>query len=181
MNVRVFSAASRTLLFFSPSHFLRPALALTLACAFAAAPSAQARIGESGADLRKRFGRPESQPAKDVLVWLIEEPSGALLYTVTFDGRGISIAEGLKPFRQAALSEQSARNFIRDQLSVLADVRAARAVKPGESYAFGGETLVCGENEQVIVDDANNLLVIWATRPPSVLAATHEMMQRTRR
>ncbi|MBA4136165.1 MAG: hypothetical protein C0518_02470 [Opitutus sp.] len=157
-------------------------LALAGAFVFGAATTAHARIGESGADLRKRFGRPESQPSKDVLVWLIEEPSGALLYTVTLDDRGISIAEGLKPFRQAALSEQSARNFIKDQLSMLADPRTARAVKPGESYVFGGETLSCGEHEQVIVDDANNLLVIWATRPmPSVMAATHEMMQRTRR
>jgi hypothetical protein len=162
------------------SRFSVVALAFTLA--FAAAPSAHARLGESGADLRKRFGRPESQPSKDVLVWLIEEPSGALLYTVTLDEGGRSIAEGLKPFRQAPFSEQSARNFIKEQLSVLADIRTARAVKAGESYVFGGETLVCGENEQVIVDDANNLLVIWATRPaPSVLAATHEMLRRTRR
>lgn len=156
-------------------------LVLTFTIAFGAAATAHARIGETGAELRKRFGRPESQSAKDVLVWLIEAPSGALLYTVTLNERGVSIAEGLKPFRQAAFSEQSARNFIKEQLSILADPRTARAVQPGETYVFGGETLTCGENEQVIVDDASNLLVIWTTRPPSVMAATHEMMQRTKR
>jgi hypothetical protein len=158
------------------------ALLAVLFATAVAAPPAFARLGESSAELRRRFGRPESQPSKDVLVWLIEEPAGALLYTVTLDERGFSIAEGLKPFRQAVLTEQSARNFVQEQLSVLSDMRTARVVKPGENYTFGGEKFVCGEHEQVVVDEANNLLVIWATRPtPSVMAATREMLARTRR
>lgn len=150
--------------------------------ALAAAAPLPARLGETDDALRKRFGRPEAQPSKQVLVWLIEEPAGALLYTVTFNERGHSIAEGLKPYRNAPLSEQTARNFIAEQISILADPSTARVVKPGDSYAFGGETLTCGPDEHVIVDDAHDLLVIWAKdRNASVMAATHEMMRRTRR
>jgi hypothetical protein len=54
-------------------------------------------------------------------------------------------------------------------------------VKPGETYTFGGETLQCGQNEHIVVDDANNLLLVWTKRPgQSVLVATHEMLRRTR-
>ncbi|MBA3849267.1 MAG: hypothetical protein C0502_04640 [Opitutus sp.] len=147
-----------------------------------AAGAAHARLGETAAEIRQRFGRPESQPNKNVMVWLIEESAGALVYTVTFDEKGGSIAEGLKPFRQAGFAEQSALNFIEDQLAVLRDPRAARVVRPGESYTFGGETLKCGEHEHIVVDDANDLLLVWTKRPsPSVLAVTHEMLRRTRR
>ena len=155
-------------------------LCLSVLAALATGP-AFARLGETSAEIRQRFGRPESQPNKNVMVWLIEEPAGALVYTVTFDDKGISIAEGLKPFRAAGFAEQSALNFIQDQLSVLRDPRTARAVKPGETYTFGGETLQCGQNEQIVVDDANNLLLVWTKRPgQSVLVATHEMLRRTR-
>jgi hypothetical protein len=159
-----------------------PVFLALVALTLAAVPFAYARLGDTDDALRKRFGRPEAQPAKNILVWLIEEPAGALLYTVTFDDRGRSIAEGLKPYRNAALTEQSARNFIADQISVLAEPSTARLVKPGESYTFGGETLSCGPDEHIIVDDAHDLLVIWTKdRNASVMAATHEMMRRTRR
>ena len=155
---------------------------LLAAFALAAAAPLSARLGETDDALRKRFGRPEAQPSKNVLVWLIEEPAGALLYTVTFNERGVSIAEGLKPYRNAALAEQTARNFIAEQISVLADPSTARLVKPGEAYTFGGEKLTCGPDEHIIVDDAHDLLVIWTKdRSPSVMAATHEMMHLTRR
>lgn len=159
---------------------LRHLVPLLLACAAcAAALPAPARLGETAADLRKRFGRPESQPAKNVSVWLIEEAGGALLYTVTFDDRNRSIAEGLKPFRQARLTEQTARNFIADQLAVLADTSTARAVKPGEAYTFAGGGFVCGEGEQVLVDEQAGVLIVWAQRAPaSVLAVTAEFVQR---
>lgn len=154
---------------------------LLLALPLLTAVAAPARLGETAAEIRQRFGRPESQPNKNVMVWLVEEPAGALVYTVTFDDKGVSIAEGLKPFRQAGFAEQSVLNFIQDQLSVLRDPRTARVVKPGESYTFGGETLQCGQNEHIVVDDANNLLLVWTKRPAqSVLAATHEILRRTR-
>lgn len=156
-----------------------PLLLLALA-ALPVSPLA-ARVGETAAELRKRFGRPEAQPSKDVLVWTIEERAGPLLYTVTLNAQNISIGEGLKPRRHGPLTEESAANFIRDQLSGRADATSARAVKAGERYTFGGEAFVCGEHEQVIVDEASDLLIIWTLRPsPSVLAVTREMLQRTR-
>lgn len=155
---------------------------VVLASLVLGAGSALARLGDSASDLRKRFGRPEAQPAKNQLVWLVEEPAGALIYSVTLNDRGISIAEGLKPYRAGALSEQSARNFIADQISVLAEPGKARLVKPGESYQFGGETLACGPGEHIVVDDANNFLVVWTKGTSgNVMAATHEFMHATRR
>lgn len=155
-------------------------LCLGLVCT--AATRAQARLGETAAELRQRFGKPESQPQKNILVWLIEESAGALLYTVTLNEQDVSIAEGLKPFRQARMTDQTARNFISEQLSVLHDTSTARAIKAGEGYTFGGEKLTCGENEQVLVDEAHGLLVVWTQRPsPAVLAVTPEMMRRMRR
>ncbi len=160
---------------------LRRLAALSLLALVAASPLA-ARLGESAADLKKRFGRPEAQPAKNVLVWLIEEPAGALIYTVTLNDRGLSIAEGLKPYRAAPLPESRARDFISEQVSVLANPSGARVVKPGESYQFGGETLTCGPSEHIVVDDAHNLLVVWTKgNGPSVMAATHEVMAASRR
>jgi hypothetical protein len=140
-----------------------------------------ARVGETAAELRKRFGKPEAQPQKNVLVWLIEESAGALLYTATFDEHDVSIAEGLKPFRQAKLTEQTARNFITEQLASLPDTHAARECKGGDAYTFAGEKFACGANERIVVDDANGLLIVWTLSPiPSVLAATRELVARTR-
>jgi hypothetical protein len=153
-----------------------------VAVALAASVSMHARIGEKASDLRQRFGKPEAQPMKNVLVWLIEESAGALLYTVTFDEHDVSIAEGLKPFRQAKLTEQVARNFISEQLNSLPADHKAREPKAGETYTFAGEKLTCGANERVVVDDASGLLVVWTVAPaPSVLAVTREMVARTRR
>lgn len=155
---------------------------LWLALACGAAVSASARVGEKASELRQRFGKPEAQPQKNVLVWLVEEPAGALLYTVTLDEHEVSIAEGLKPFRQARLTEPTAQNFISEQLSFLREAGGARVVKPGEDYAFAGEKFTCSENEQVVVAEAEGLLVVWTKRPaPSVLAVTREMVARTRR
>lgn len=161
----------------SPSRLL----ALTLLAA-ACTVTLPARLGEKGSDLRKRFGRPEVQPNKNTLAWLIEEAAGPLLYTVTLDEQGISIAEGLKPYRHAQMNERSARNFMAEQLGESATAGTARAVKPGEAYTFGGENFVCGPNEQVVVDEAGDRLVIWTLRPAqSVMAVTRAMVQRTAR
>jgi hypothetical protein len=152
-----------------------------LACVALAPVNSLARLGDSAATLKKRFGRPEAQPAKNQLVWLIEEPAGALIYNVTLNERGVSIAEGLKPYRAGGLSESSARNFIADQISVLTDPTTARRVKAGESYQFGGETLTCGANEHIVVDDRHNLLVVWTKGSGGhVLAASHEFLHATR-
>jgi len=156
-----------------------------LTCAVAAwtlgAPL-HARVGEKAAELRQRLGKPEAQPQKNILVWLVEESAGALLYTVTFDEKDVSIAEGLKPFRQAKLTDQAARAFIAEQLSALPSDHKARELKTGEAYTFAGEKFTCGANERVVVDAENGLLVIWTVAPaPSVLAVTREMVERTRR
>lgn len=153
-----------------------------LLLALIAVVPAHARLGEKAAELRARFGKPEAQPQKNVLVWLIEEPAGALLYTVTLDEKDVSIAEGLKPFRQAKMLEQTVRNFIAEQLATLPDNHRARELKSGDAYTFAGEKMTCGANEKVVVDDEHGLLVVWITAPsPSVLAVTREMLQRTRR
>lgn len=164
---------------------MRHARNLSFICLFAvlaAVVPAHARIGEKSAELRARFGKPEATPQKNVLVWLIEEPAGALLYTVTLDEKDVSIAEGLKPFRQAKMTEQSARNFIAEQLSALPENHRAREFKSGDAYTFAGEKMTCGANEKVVVDDEHGLLVVWTVAPqPSVLAVSREMLARTRR
>lgn len=141
-----------------------------------------ARLGEKASELRQRLGKPEAQPQKNIRVWLVEESAGALIYTVTFDERDISIAEGLKPFRQAKMTEQTARNFIAEQLTSLPANHQARELKAGEAYTFAGEKFTCGANERVVVDADNGLMIIWNLAPaPSVLAVTREMVERTRR
>lgn len=155
---------------------------LIVSLALAGAVAASARVGETGAELRKRMGKPEAQPAKNVLVWLVEESAGPLLYTVTLNEIDVSIAEGLKPYRQAKLLDQTARAFVAEQLAALPSPNAARAIKSGETYTFAGEKFVGGADEQVVVDDANGLLVVWTLRPiASVLAATPEMVARPKR
>lgn len=155
---------------------------LGVVAAISAVVPMQARIGEKSAELRQRFGKPEAQPQKNILVWLIEESAGALLYTVTFDEHDQSVAEGLKPFRQAKLTEGTVRTFITDQLSTLPSGHQAREPRPGETYSFAGEKLTCGANERVVVDDANGLLIVWNVAPAqSVLAVTREMFERAKR
>jgi hypothetical protein len=156
-------------------------LPVLLACAAFALP-AHARIGDKAAELRKRLGKPEAQPQKNVLVWLVEEPAGALLYTVTFDEKDVSIAEGLKPFRQAKMTDQTARAFIAEQLAALPAGHRARELKSGEAYTFAGEKLTCGANERIVIEAEHGLLIVWNVAPlPSVLAVTREMVERTRR
>lgn len=161
---------------------LRRFIWMALLAAATLTTPAVARIGEKAADLRARFGKPESQPQKNVLVWLIEDAAGALVYTVTLDDKGVSIAEGLKPFRQAQLTKEAAQNFVGEQLSTLPSGHAAREVKAGEGYVFAGEKMTCGAQERVVVDDANGLLVIWTLAPaPNVLAVSRDFLPRTRR
>ncbi len=142
-------------------------------------PTVEARLGEKLSDLRQRFGKPQGQPAKDMQVWLIEEAAGPLLYTVTFGADGRSIAEGLKPYRQARLTEQSARAFIADQFTVLTDPTKVRVIKAGEAYAFAGQAFTCGEGEQAFLDEQGGVLIVWTQRDPmAVMAVTADFVQR---
>ncbi|MBA4138345.1 MAG: hypothetical protein C0518_13620 [Opitutus sp.] len=160
------------------SRFLTAGLVASLCLA---AP-ASARLGDTAAVLRERFGAPETQPNKHTSAWLIEAPAGALVYTVTFDEKGASIAEGLKPYRFARILEQTARDFIDNQLSALGDPSKVRIVKAGERYQFDGEAFTCGPKEQVWVDEAANFLLIWIKgEEGSVMAVTREMLRATRR
>lgn len=142
-------------------------------------PTVEARLGEKLSDLRQRFGKPQGQPAKDMQVWLIEEAAGPLLYTVTFGADGRSVAEGLKPYRQARLTEQSARAFIADQFTVLADPTKVRVIKAGEAYTFAGQAFTCGEGEQAFLDEQGGVLIVWTQRDPmAVMAVTADFVQR---
>ncbi len=144
-----------------------------------------AALGETASEIEKRFGRPDPQlqqgAHKNVVVWAIETPqSERLIYTVTFDRRGRSIAEGLKPGRRAILDEEIAKNFVANQLAVRKDDKTTRLPRPGEKYTFAGELFTRAPNEEVWVDEGNDLMVIRATgREPFVLAVRADFLRGT--
>lgn len=143
-------------------------------------PAAHARLGETAAQLRERFGRPEPQVRKNdaSAVWFFEGQDGQLVYTVTFNAQGISIAEGLKPLKRAVLTQVHAENFIDGQLLAYKDSKTRRVVKPGEKYTFGGKEFLCAKSEYVVVDEPNGILVVWThTGLVSVLAVSPEMVK----
>ena len=155
-------------------------LIFTLLVALAALASAHARLGETATTLRERFGRPEPQVHRDdtTAVWFFEAQDGRLVYTVTFNAQGISIAEGLKPLKRAILGKENAQNFIDGQLQPYKDSKTQRIVKPGEKYKFGGKKFICLKEEYVVVDEPNNILVVWThTGLISVLAVSAEMIK----
>jgi hypothetical protein len=144
----------------------------------AAAISAHARLGESLAKLKEQFGKPQPQAQKDTAFWLFEAEDGQLVYTVTFNAKGVSIAEGLKPLKFARLTRETAENFIDGQLGPLRQSKTARTINPGEKYTFAGKPFVCAENEYVIVDDPNGLLIVWTKSAlPYVMAVSPEMIK----
>ena len=153
---------------------------LVLAGVLFAAVGADARVGEKADDIKKRFGRPQTQPNKETVVWIIEEAKGPLLYTVTLGDKGVSIAEGLKPMKAAGpMADEIAQQFIQEQLSTVPDSKTLRTVKVGEAYTFGGEKFVCTKDEVVAVDDENGLLVIWSRgNAKSVMAVTKSFLER---
>lgn len=157
-------------------------LLLCLALAALAALPARAALGESLSDLTKRFGRPEQQVQrqKNVEIWSIETPqSERLIYTVTFNAQGRSIAEGLKPYRQAVLMEAFVRSFVEQQLAMHPDHATTRTPKPGEKYVFAGQEFTCAAHEAVWVDNANDFLVVWARgNAPMVMAVRAEMFRK---
>jgi len=141
---------------------------------------AQARLGETLSELQNRYGKPAPQERTNKFnaVWLLEGEDGALMYSVTFDAKGKSIAEGMKPVRYAKFTNETVRLFLETQLVPYRDSKTVRTVKPGEKYVFGGKEYTTMAEEIVVVDDANDLLLVWTkAAPPSVMAVRSVMMQ----
>ena len=140
---------------------------------------AHATLGETLGEISKRYGKPEPQAknSKSAATWFIEGEDGLLLYTVTFDPKGISVGEGMKPVRYAKFSQATVQTFIAMQLAPYRDSQTVHTVKPGEKYTFRGKNYAAGSVETVMVDDANDLLIVWTQGAmPSVMAVRSVMM-----
>jgi len=155
----------------------RSLLAVALVAIAAASPGL-ARIGDPVAKLTERFGKgPERESPKGMAVWFVESIDGPLVYTVTLNAKGVSIAEGIKPLKRAILTTKIAQEFLEDQLVLLKDSKTTRVVKPGEAYEFAKQSFVCAEGEYVVLDEAQGLLLVWVrTGIPSVMAVSKEML-----
>ena len=143
-----------------------------------ATTSGFARIGDSVAKFTERFGKgPERESPKGMAVWFIESIDGPLVYTVTLNAKGVSIAEGIKPLKRAILTNKIAQDFMDEQMSLLKDSKTARVVKPGEKYEFARQSFVCAEGEYVVLDEPRDLLLVWVRDGiPSVMAITKELL-----
>jgi hypothetical protein len=156
-------------------------LLLLFLAALAALP-ARALLGETLGDLKKRFGPPEVQmeKRKDNAYWLFEGDDGQLMYSVTFNAQGRSMAEGLKPLKLARFNKARVMEFIESELVLVRDSPTLRRPKPGESYTFAGKALTCAETEYIAVDDKQGILVVWnKSGVPAVLVISPEMMNAT--
>ncbi len=161
------------------SPLLAPRSLLVAALVFSAtATPGFARLGEPLARLRERFGKaPERESPKNMAVWFIESIDGPLVYTVTLNAKGVSIAEGIKPLKRAVLTAKIAQDFLEDQMTLLKDSKTVRVVKPGEKYVFAKQSFDCAEGEYVVLDEPNGLLLIWSRAGiPSVMAVTRELL-----
>ena len=141
--------------------------------------SAHARLGETLSEMQKRYGRPEPQVKtnKSAATWYLEGEEGQLIYTATFDAKGKSIGEGMKPVRYAKFTPQTVRLFIETQLAPYQNSKTLRTIKPGEKYVFAGKQYTASPEETVIVDDANDLLIVWTQgATPSVMAIRSVLM-----
>jgi len=142
--------------------------------------TAHARLGETLAQLKARYRDPLPQAHRDPgsAVWLFEGDDGQLVYTVTFNAKGLSIAEGLKPLKRALFPRDTVQDFIDMQLEPYRGSKTTRTLKPGEQYTFAGKTMVCGEQESVVMDEPNGVLIVWnRSGLPSVIAIRPEMLQ----
>ena len=158
---------------------VHPRLLLVLLLAVLAAAPAQARLGETLSEIGKNFGKPQGQPSKGVAFWMFEGEDGLLNYSVTFNAKGLSIAEGLKPVRRARFSEKTATDFIATQVAHLEDSKTLRIVAVGEKYRYAGQDFVCAPNEYVALDEPRGLLLIWSkVVDPAVMVVAPEMFQR---
>ncbi len=157
---------------------MKAATLLTLACTLAFAPSAPARLGETLSQLKQRYGKPGDMPRKDVAMWLFEATDGQLLFTATFNNRGVCIAEGLKPIKHAVFTTDDAEGFIDLQFGDDRGTPAVRTVEKGAKYIFAGKEFVCAEGETVLIDEQRGILVVWTrTATPAVMAVSREMLQ----
>lgn len=158
---------------------MRPGLLLFLLLCLTGQP-ARAVLGETQKDLERRLGKPQSQPkqVKSTAIWLVEGIDGQLAYNVTFDAQGRSIAEGVRPVRYAQFPKDLARDFIRVQLDPYRDSTTRRTYHTGENYTFADRVQVAGPNETVIVDEPNDLIIVWNNGArPSVIAARSVIMR----
>jgi hypothetical protein len=156
-------------------------LLLVLLAAVVAAQPARALLGETVGDLKKRFGPPEPQVEKtrESAYWLFEGDDGQLMYSVTFNAQGRSIAEGLKPLKRARFNRTRVMEFIDSELVLVRDSPTLRVVKPGEAYSFAGRQFVCTETEYIVVDPERDTLVMWTqSGVPNVLVLSAEMLHR---
>jgi hypothetical protein len=149
---------------------------LVLLLASLLAASAQARLGETLGEIKKQFDRPPDQSRKGNAYWLVEGEDGLLFYTVTFNDKGQSIAEGLRPVRRARFTSAKAAEFIALQTDHLRNSKTKRGIALGEKYRFAGQDFVCAQNEQILLDEPNGLLLIWnQSLEPSVVVVSPEM------
>jgi hypothetical protein len=156
-------------------------LLLVLLLAAAAARPASALLGETVNDIKKRLGPPEMQMEKNKenAYWLFEGDDGQLMYSVTFNAQGKSIAEGLKPLKRARFNRTRVMEFIDSELVLVRDSPTLRVVKPGESYKFAGREFKCAETEYIVVDPERDTLVMWTqSGVPNVLVLSAEMLHR---
>ncbi|HWA29420.1 MAG TPA: hypothetical protein VG734_27465 [Lacunisphaera sp.] len=154
----------------------RPSVLLLLA-ALAAVP-ASARLGETLGDIKKRYDSPFTT-TRDTATWLFEGDNGQLAYSVTFNTKGRSIAEGFKPVKRARFPKETALEFIDGQLTAFRDSKTTRILKSGERYRFGGQDFTVAADEHVVLDEPRGFLVIWnQASNPSVMVVTPELLQR---
>ena len=141
------------------------------------ASPASARLGETLDQLKARYGKPESGTRKDVYVWLFEtEDEKQLMLSVTFNAKGLSIAVGLKPGPYARFSQNSVQAFLDVQLAPYSKSKTLLHPKTGEAYAFAGRNFVCGEHEEVYVDDDHGILIVWNQEAPTLMAVSAAML-----
>ena len=144
--------------------------------------AAQARLGETLDQLKARLGKPEQQqqPRKDTAVWFFEVEDGQLLYNVTFDAQGRSIAEGLRPVKRAVFTKDIVQDFIQSQIAPYRESKTLHTFKSGEKYQFAGRNFTCADQEVAIVDDVNGIMIVWVQKGvPSVMAVAPVMVQQT--
>lgn len=154
---------------------------ICLILSLAAASPAWAILGENLDTLTKRFGKqdPQLRPQKNVAMWSLEtDDSERLVYTVTFDSKGRSIAEGIKPAKTMPLPKDVAETFIASQLAAYAGAETTKSFKPGEKYRFAGEEFTCAPGEQVLVDEVNDFMVVWVQGKPGMVMAVRAAMLR---
>ncbi|MEO6994621.1 MAG: hypothetical protein ABI273_13495 [Lacunisphaera sp.] len=143
---------------------------------------AHARLGDTLDQLKARYGKPEQQeqPRKDRAIWLFEVEDGQLMYNVTFDAKGHSIAEGLQPVKRAIFTKDIAEDFIQGQIAPYRGSKTMHTFKGGDKYQFAGQVFTCGDGEIAIADDANGFMIIWAQKGvPSIMAVTASMVRQT--